>query len=786
MQKSALREDYFRPPVFVTREGLLDAISRTTLHFISIPMQLDHVQKIPFRSKEISWLAFNSRVLQEAGDAKVPLLERLKFLGIYSSNLDEFFRVRVATLKRLTLLGKDYKQLSLPDPKRTLSQIKSLVRAEMQKFDQIYSEIFTDLTRHGISLVDEKRVPKALKPWLEEYFQTKVRPRIMPNMIKGYSRLSELRDHPMYLAVRLSQAEHPERAGYALIEIPSAELPRFVVLPQHEGKTLVMYLDDIIRFGMDSLFAGVPYDKFEAWAVKFTRDAEMEFDDDFTESLHDKISDGLKARETGAAVRMNYDKGLPPEFLHLLLGKLKLKQEDTLFPGARYHNRKDLMKFPKLGGAELAFPHLPELSHPLLNRQTKSILKVIHDHDVLLHFPYHSFNTFIDLLREASLDPLVQSIKLTQYRMASQSCVAKALVNAVRNGKAVTVMIEPRARFDEKNNISWANHYQEAGVKVILGIPNLKVHAKVCLITRSEGGNETFYSVVGTGNFNEDTSTLYTDHMLFTSDQGIGRDLKQIFAFFRNTYQPPRLDYLVASPFHLRPTIKYWIQNEIANAKKGLPAEVFIKINNLSDLEIVELLYKAEKAGVQVRLICRSMFSVVTGDARHKSNISAIGIVDGYLEHSRIFRFANGGQPKLFLSSADFLPRNFDSRFEVICPIFDPAIQNELNTYLELQWSDNQKSRVLDRALLNHYAKGTHPKLAVRAQAVIRDWLALRARTGRKDWDGTSLTAPEMMEVMHGGTAVGARKGKKKPVKAKLKPKAQKHSKKPKAKKKLL
>ena len=262
----------------------------------------------------------------------------------------------------------------------------------------------------------------------------------------------------------------------------------------------------------------------------------------------------------------------------------------------------------------------------------------------------------------------------------------------VRNGKQVTVLVEPRARFDEKNNIDWANHYQEAGVKVILGIPNLKVHAKVCLITRSEGGHDSYYSVVGTGNFNEDTSTLYTDHMLLTSDQGIGRDLEQIFTFFRNTYQPPRLDYLVASPFHLRPTIKFWIQNEIANAEKGLPAEIFIKINNFSDVEIVEMLYKAEKAGVIVRLICRSMFSVITGDARHASNISARGIVDRYLEHSRVFRFANGGQPKVFLSSADFLPRNFDSRFEVICPIFDTALQNELTTYLELQWNDNQKS----------------------------------------------------------------------------------------------
>ena len=654
-------------------------------------MEIDYVQEIPFRSKEVSWLAFNSRVLQEAADPQVPLLERVKYLGIYSSNLDEFFRVRVATLKRLTLFRKNFKQLKLPDPSRTLKQIKLIVRSEMIKFDQIYADIFQGLRKRGIQMVNEATVPDALKPWLDDYFHTNVRPRIMPNMIKGYSDLDELRDRPMYLAVRLQQAEHPDRVAFSLIEIPSGELPRFVVMPEHKGSTVVMFLDDIIRYGLPTLFKGLPFDTFEAWAVKFTRDAEMEFDDDFTESLHDKIADGLKARETGAAVRMNYDKSLPTEFLKLLLGKLKLKEEDTLFPGARYHNRKDLMKFPSLGGPDVKFPAVPVLEHPHLPSDRPGILKLLQKRDVLLHLPYHSFNTFLDLLREASLDPMVQSIQMTQYRVARHSCVAKALVSAVRNGKSVTVLVEPRARFDEKNNIEWASQYQEAGVKVILGIPMLKVHAKVCLITRSEGRHDTYYSVIGTGNFNEDTSQYYTDHMLMTADQGIGRDLTQIFKFFTNTYQSPRLDYLVASPFHLRSTIKFWIENEITNAQRGLRAEIFIKINNLSDLEIVELLYKAEAAGVNVRLICRSMFSVVTGDSRHPSNIQAIGIVDRYLEHSRILQFANAGEPKTFLSSADFLPRNFDSRFEIICPIYDPRLQSELQSYLLLNGTTTKR-----------------------------------------------------------------------------------------------
>ncbi|MBP7949813.1 MAG: polyphosphate kinase 1 [Verrucomicrobiales bacterium] len=688
-------------------------------------MQFDHVDGVPFRSKEASWLAFNSRVLQEAADPSVPLQERIKFLGIYSSNLDEFFRVRVATLKRLTLLGKNLQKLNLPDPRRTLQQVKRIVRTEAGEFNAVYEQVLHSLKKRGVRVIDETQVPRELRGWLMNFFQTRVRPRIMPTLIRHYSRLSDLRDHPMYLAVRLSQSENSIRSTHALIEIPSGELPRFVVLPQHKKKNLVMYLDDIIRFGLSTLFAGLPYDRFEAWAVKFTRDAEMEFDDDITASLHDKIAEGLKARETGAAVRMNYDKALPRDFLRLLLSKLKLKEEDTLFPGARYHNRKDLLQFPKLCGAKDSDPPEPPLPHPRLNKPGKSLLRVIQKHDLLLHLPYHSFTNFLDLLREASLDPLVQSIHMTQYRVARHSCVAKALVAAVRNGKDVTMLVEPHARFDERNNIDWASHYQEAGIKVILGVLNLKVHAKLCLITRMEGGEPAFYSVIGTGNFNEDTATLYTDHLFMTSDQGIGKDLAQIFTFFTNTYQAPRLNYLVASPFHLRHAIKFWIQNEMVNAQKGRPAEILLKLNNLSDLEMVRQLGKAAEAGVKIRIIARSMFSVVTGDATHPCNIEAISIVDRRLEHSRIFSFANGGQPKIFLSSADFLPRNFDSRFEILCPIYDKKLQGELREYLEIQWRDNQKARVLDRTLANRYSPGRGKK-KFRAQQEIRKWLAAR------------------------------------------------------------
>ena len=676
-------------------------------------------ETLPFRSKEVSWLSFNSRVLQEAGDVAVPLLERLKFLGIYSSNLDEFFRVRIATLRRLVLLGRDYRKLQLPDPKATLRETKSIIKRDAAVFDRIYDEVFAGLAGQGIRLINDIEVPKALRPWLTEYFYTRVRPRIMPIVIRSYSELGGLRDQPMYLAVEMGRAGRKTRLAHALIEIPSTELPRFVTLPEHKGERLVMYLDDIIRFGLPSIFTGLPYDKFEAYAIKFTRDAEMGFEDDVTESLYDKIAEGLRSRQTGQAVRMNYDSRIPVSFLKLLTDKLKLASDDTLMPGFRYHNRRDLVKFP--APDSLGYPRETPLPHPQLHGKRESVFRVLQDRDLLLHLPYHSFTSFLDFLREASLDPLVESIYLTQYRLARQSCVARALMNAAQNGKNVTVLIEPQARFDEKNNIEWANRYQNAGVKVILGVPGLKVHAKMCLVVRHEGGADRFYSAIGTGNFNEETSQFYTDHMMLTSHPGLGADILEAFRFFQANWQPPRLSHLVAAPFSLRAGVKYWIQNEISHAKEGKEAGIFIKLNNLADPEITGLLYEASQAGVKVQLIVRSMFSVITGEPASK-NIRAIGIVDRYLEHSRILVFQNGGSPRYFLSSADFLPRNFDSRFEIVCPVYDPRLQQQLAHCLDIQWSDNTKARVLDRKLGNSLVK--NEGLPIRAQEATREWLA--------------------------------------------------------------
>lgn len=678
------------------------------------------VDGVPFRSKEVSWLAFNSRVLQEASDVTLPLTERLKFLGIYSSNLDEFFRVRVATLRRLVALGRDYRKLRLPDPALTLKEAMAVIKRERAVFNDTYRAIFEMLAQKGVKLIDETEVPRQLWDWLLDYFFSRVRPHIMPVMIRSYSRFSTLADSPMYLAVEMGKSGKKGREAHALIEIPTGVLPRFVTLPPCRGQTLVMYLDDIIRFGLPSLFAALPYDEFRAYAIKFTRDAEMEFDDDVTESLYDKIAEGLRARLTGQPVRMNYDARIPGSFLKLLAHKLHLTEGGTLLPGSRYHNRRDLMNFP--APASLGVPPASALPHEILSGPRESIFRTLQERDALLHLPWHSFSLFLDFLREASLDPLVSSIQMTQYRLARNSCVARALTAAAQNGKEVTVMVEPQARFDEKNNIAWANHYQEAGIRVILGVPGLKVHAKMCVVTRHEGSADRYYSVLGTGNFNEDTATFYTDHMLLTAHQGLGTDIVESFRFFASNWQPPRLNHLVAAPFNLRAGVKFWIQNEIAHARAGREASIFLKLNNLADPEITALLYEASEAGVGVRLIVRSMFSVVTGDRKFSKNIRGLGIVDRYLEHSRILLFANGGHPRCLLSSADFLPRNFDSRFEIVFPILDDALHAELRRVMEIQWSDNVKARVLDGRLTNTIAKGG--KKSVRSQEKIRKWLA--------------------------------------------------------------
>ena len=684
---------------------------------------------IPFRSKEVSWLSFNARVLQEAQSPDVPLLERLKFLGIYSSNLDEFFRVRVATLRRLVDIGVPHDGLGIPDPKKTLREVNLILKRETEVFNQTYAEVFGELEKEHIKLITDEEVPEELRDYLDEFLEHEVLPSLMPITIKSTSELSNLRDRPMYLAVRMSKSSGVGRGQHALIEIPD-ELPRFHVLPKLGQDQLVMYVDDVIRFGLHKVFESTQFDQFESYALKFTRDAEWEFDNDFTESFYEQVSEGLKSRLGGGPVRVNFDEAMPRGFLRLVLRGLELNSDEGYeYPGARYHNRKDLMKFPNFGRKSLQSKKLkPLVPVELQSTERFSMLRILREQDLLLHFPYHSFNHFIDLLREVSIDPLVKSIKLTQYRLAKKSCVARALITAVQNGKEVFIMVEPTARFDEEANIGWAQRYRDAGVQVVLGVPGLKVHTKLCLVERLESGQPRHYSCLGTGNFNEDTATLYTDHMLMTSNQEIGNDVDQIFKFFQRTYKAPTLKHLSCAPFSLRKKIYQLIDAEIEQAKAGNEAEIWIKINNLSDVPIVRRLYKASKAGVKLRMIVRSMFSLITEDPEYSENIEAIGIVDQLLEHTRILRFHNQGDPSVFLSSADFLPRNFDSRCETLVPIYDKELKGQLIEYLDLQWQDNVKSRILDKDLTNEMRRPESGQKEVRSQIAIQKFLQKLSR----------------------------------------------------------
>ncbi len=685
---------------------------------------------IPFRSKELSWLSFNARVLQEADSDDVPLLERLTFLGIYSSNLDEFFRVRVATLRRLINLHLPHTQLGIPDPEVTLTRVNSVLKRETKVFNHVYHNVFRALEAEGIRLVTDQEVPQRMHGYLNGFFEREVLPHLMPISIKSTSSLGGLKDHPMYLAVRMSKSGSRGRPHHSLIEIPQ-HLPRFHVLPQSQDEQLVMYVDDVIRFGLHRLFESLPYDHFESFALKFTRDAEIELDNDITESFYEQVADALKAREGGLPVRINYDAAMPRSFLKLVIDGLDATgDEDSQFPGARYHNRKDLMHFPTMGRHDLHFPKFQTVVPAEFRTDTRRhLLKAVRERDILLHYPYHSFEHFLDLLRQVSLDPLVKSISLTQYRIAKNSAVARALLSAVRNGKEVTVLVEPTARFDEEANLQWARLYAEAGIRVILGVQGLKVHAKLCLIERLEKGVTRTYSCVGTGNFNESTAKLYTDHMLLTYNQEIGSDLHQIFQFFRKNYETPRLRHLIFAPFDLRRSLFEFIDFEIDQATQGRPAEIWIKINNLSDVETVRRLYQAAQAGVDLRLIVRSMYSLVNDEPGHSESVHSIGIVDRLLEHTRILVFHHGGNRRYFLSSADFLPRNFERRCESLCPILDPRLQRQLQAYLDLQWRDNVKARCLDADLSNAIRNGAASEPRLQSQVAIRDYLETLTRS---------------------------------------------------------
>lgn len=669
--------------------------------------------------KEISWLSFNERVLQEAENKQVPLLERFKFLGIYSNNLDEYFRVRVATLKRLSQLGPRSRNILGYNPKTTLKKIQQIVISQNEKFELIYNELITDLEKHKIHFVNEKQLSKKQSEFVQDYFHKEVRTRLMPLLINKDSDLPNLTDDAIYFAISLLK-KGSDKKRFALLEIPSDVLPRFIVLPSSGDHKYIMFLDDIIRFGLRDIFFLFDFDEFTAHTIKLTKDAELDIADDIAGSYIDKLERSLEKRKLGSPTRFIYDRDMPGELLKILTKKLDFGPDDVIVSATRYHNLKDLMKLPSLGRKKFNFEPLTPLTHKDI-QPGKSIISVINKKDIMLMFPYHPFDHFIDLLREASIDPFVTTIEITLYRLARNSSVINALMNAVKNGKKVTCVVELQARFDEEANIHWGNKLTAEGVKVIYGVPGLKVHAKLLLIKRVKNDVTHRYAAIGTGNFNEDTAKIYTDHLLLTSNKKITNDVVKAFSFFNANYKKDRYYHIIMSPFMLRNKISSLIDEEIESAKAGKKAFIYIKLNNLTDFQIIDHLYEASKAGVSIKLIVRGMISLVAGLKDLSRNIKAIGIVDRFLEHSRFLIFHHNGNEEYYISSADLMTRNIDHRIEVTCPVFDKNIQSEMKDIFELQWKDNVKARKLDSSLSNEFVR--QGKKEIRSQISVYNYL---------------------------------------------------------------
>jgi polyphosphate kinase len=653
--------------------------------------------------------------LQEAENKEVPLIERFKFLGIYSNNLDEYFRVRVATLRRLAQFGSKSHEILGYSPKATLKKVYEIVLEQNTRFEKIYTGLLQELEKHNIHIINEKQLNQEQAEFVRDFFLREVRNRLMPFLIEKDTELPNLTDDAIYLAIYLAK-KNVEKKKYALLEVPSDVLPRFIILPEKDDGKYLIFLDDVIRFGLKDIFFIFDFDEIFAYTIKLTKDAEFEMVDDISESYIEKISRSLQQRRHGNPVRFIYDRKMPPDMLKMLTKMLKFGPNDVVIPGDRYHNSKDFMRLPNLGKKKFYYEPLKHIHHKDI-QPGKSILSAIKKKDIMLFFPYHPFDHLIDLLREASIDPYVNSIQITLYRLARNSSVINALMNAVRNGKKVTTIVELQARFDEEANIEWGNKLMEEGVKVIYGVPGLKVHAKLCLITRTKDDLIQRYAAIGTGNFNEDTARIYTDHLLLTSNKKITNEVFKTFNFFNVNYRKDNYYHLVLSPFFLRNKMTLLIDNEIKNAKAGEKAFIYLKLNNLTDSEIINQLYDASRAGVTVRLIVRGMFSLVTGVRDLSENIKAIGIVDRFLEHSRFMIFCNGGNEECYITSADLMTRNIEHRIEVTCPVFDRNIRNELKEIFEIQWSDDVKGRKLDPALSNNYVKPG--KRSVRSQTEV-------------------------------------------------------------------
>jgi polyphosphate kinase len=669
--------------------------------------------------RDISWLSFNARVLQEANDPTVPLKERIRFLGIFSNNSDEFFRVRVATLKRMLDFTGKGKKLDMhleEDPQTILDEIQTIVLEQQNEFNRIWQDILIELKKEKIFLVDEKHLTKEQQVFVKKYFEEEVRSNIIPLMIESLPQLPYLRDKSIYLGVVMRKRNSAYHQKYALIEVPARAVGRFIQLPSRQDEKQIILLEDVVRFNLPAIFSYFDYHYFESYIFKVTKDAEIDIDNDVSTTFVEKIEKGLKNRRKGKPVRFVYDKNMDAGLLEYLIRKLSLTSKSNIIPGGRIHNFRHFMDFPDVFNTKRT--RRAPFTHPALQSSMR-VTDVILKKDVMLHFPYHSFNTVTDLLREAAMDPDVVSIRITAYRLASNSKVINALINASRNGKQVIVMLELNARFDEEANLEWKNILEEEGVKVLIGVPKMKIHAKLCVIKKRKGNKTIQYGFVSTGNLNEKTATVYGDHCLLTSNRNIMADINRIFHYLQNwksgMHHLHLCKTLLVCPGAMRKQIIQLINREIKHAKAGKIAGILLKVNSLSDAALIHKLEEAAAAGVEIRMIVRGICCAMPHNKKKKKNVQAISIVDEYLEHARVMVFHNLGKDKIYISSADWMVRNLDHRVEAAVPVTDAVICKELKEIIHIQLRDNVKARILDNDLSNNYVP-SEGKKQVRSQ----------------------------------------------------------------------
>ncbi|CAM2844160.1 polyphosphate kinase 1 [Vibrio neptunius] len=670
--------------------------------------------------KELSWLSFNERVLQEAADKTVPLIERIRFLGIFSNNLDEFYKVRFADVKRRILINQE--RGGNDNSKHLLTKMQTKALKLNERFDELYAELIRDMARRRIFLVNETQLNESQEKWIKKYFRNQVLPHITPLLMRDdIDVLQFLKDEYAYIAVELRKEEQNQ---YALIEIPTDHLPRFVMVPEQKGKRrkTIILLDNIIRYCLDELFSGFfDYEELNGYAMKMTRDAEYDLSHEVEHSLLEQMSEGVSQRLTAMPVRFVYERDMPEEMLEFLCHKLQISNYDSLIPGGRYHNFKDFIGFPNVGREYLENKPLPPMKCADFDGYANKF-DAIKNQDILLYYPYHSFEHISELVRQASFDPRVLSVKINIYRVAKDSRLMNSLIDAVHNGKQVTVVVELQARFDEETNIEWSKVLTEAGVQVIFGAPGLKIHAKLLLISRRENDEIVRYAHIGTGNFHEKTARIYTDFSLLTADPEITNEVRNVFGYIENPYRPVKFEHLIVSPRNSRQQLYRLIDSEIANAKAGRKAAITLKVNNIVDKGLINKLYGASASGVDIKMIIRGMCSLVPGVEGVSENIKIISIVDRFLEHPRVIITHNDGDPQVYISSADWMTRNIDYRIEVAAPVRDQRLKQRIIDIINIHFTDTVKARWIDKEMSNTYVpRGNRKK--VRSQIAIYDYL---------------------------------------------------------------